>query len=79
MGFRVETCHGAGKYSILDCTRKSSLTLHQPALGASLKVAKDLKLFDRWHERGDGEMTREQLAEMVSCDLDLFCQYTCMQ
>lgn len=47
--------------------------MYQPALGAALKVSKDLRLFDKWHERGDGEMTREQLAEMVSCELDLLC------
>ncbi|KAI1446999.1 S-adenosyl-L-methionine-dependent methyltransferase [Annulohypoxylon stygium] len=40
----------------------------QPALGAALKVAKDLKLYDKWHELGDGEMTCEQLSELVSCD-----------
>ena len=49
--------------------------MYQPALGAALKVSKDLRLFDKWHESGDGEMTREQLAEMVSCDSNLFCQY----
>lgn len=46
----------------------------QPALAAAPKTAKDLELYDRWHEHGDGEKTEEQLAEMVSCDLDLLCQ-----
>lgn len=49
--------------------------MFKPALGAALKVLKDLQFFDKWHERGDGEMTREQLADMVSCDPDLLCQY----
>ncbi|KAI2465128.1 S-adenosyl-L-methionine-dependent methyltransferase [Annulohypoxylon bovei var. microspora] len=40
----------------------------QPALGAALKVAKDLKLYDKWHECGDEEMTCEQLSKLVSCD-----------
>lgn len=44
------------------------LCMSQPALGASLKVGKDLRLFEKWHECGDGEMTSEQLAEIVSCD-----------
>ncbi|KAI0139592.1 S-adenosyl-L-methionine-dependent methyltransferase [Hypoxylon sp. NC0597] len=44
------------------------LCMGQPALGAALKVAKDLKLYDKWHEQGDQEMTYDQLAEMVSCD-----------
>ena len=48
--------------------------MYQPALGAALKVSKDLQLYNKWHERGDGEMTREQLAEMVSCHPDLLCQ-----
>lgn len=47
------------------------LCMGQPALGAALKVSKDLQLFDKWHERGDGAMTREQLAAMVSCDPNL--------
>lgn len=40
----------------------------QPALGAALKVGKDLQLFEKWHEHGDGEMTGEQLAGIVDCD-----------
>ncbi|RYP72849.1 hypothetical protein DL769_004364 [Monosporascus sp. CRB-8-3] len=47
------------------------LCMGQPALGASLKVTKDLKLYDKWHERCDVELTGEQLAEMVSCDFNL--------
>ncbi len=40
----------------------------QPAIGAALKVIKDLELFEKWHERGDGAMRGDQLAEIVSCD-----------
>ena len=44
------------------------LSGHQPALGAALKVVKDIQLFEKWHDRGDDAMTGEQLAELVSCD-----------
>lgn len=50
--------------------------MHKPALGPALKVSKDLQLCDKWHERGDGEMTKEQLADIVSCEPDLLCQYS---
>ena len=40
----------------------------QPAIGAVLKVTKDLELFEKWHEHGDGAMRGDQLAEIVSCD-----------
>lgn len=40
----------------------------KPAVGASLKVVKDLKLFERWHERGDVPLTHAELAELVPCD-----------
>ncbi|KUI74029.1 Demethylsterigmatocystin 6-O-methyltransferase [Cytospora mali] len=41
----------------------------QPALGAALKVGKDLSLYDKWHERGDTEMTFAELVEMLpACD-----------
>ncbi|MCJ1386377.1 hypothetical protein MMC17_009503 [Xylographa soralifera] len=44
------------------------LCMGQPALSAALKVATDLELFKKWHEHGDGAMTSEELAELVSCD-----------
>ena len=40
----------------------------QPALGASLKVVKDLNLFEKWHQQGNVALTFEELAELVSCD-----------
>ncbi|RMD44105.1 hypothetical protein DV735_g969, partial [Chaetothyriales sp. CBS 134920] len=40
-------------------------TLH-PSLG--LKLNKNLQLFEKWHDRGDGELSSKELAEMVSCD-----------
>lgn len=46
----------------------------QPALGAALKVGKDLQLFEKWHDCGDGEMTGERLSEIVSCDSTLLGQ-----
>ncbi|KAL1866897.1 hypothetical protein Daus18300_006600 [Diaporthe australafricana] len=39
-----------------------------PALGASLKVAKDLQLFEKWHERGNSAENSNDLAAEVSCD-----------
>lgn len=47
------------------------LCMSQPALGAALKVVKDIQLFEKWHDRGDDAMTGEQLAELVSCDSNL--------
>ncbi|KEY64592.1 hypothetical protein S7711_03651 [Stachybotrys chartarum IBT 7711] len=44
------------------------LCMGQPALGASLKVAKDLGIFDKWHELGDLELTSAKLAEIASCE-----------
>ncbi|KAH6660302.1 S-adenosyl-L-methionine-dependent methyltransferase [Truncatella angustata] len=47
----------------------SRLVLTEPALGASLKVTKDLKLFDKWHEAGLRDpQTSVQLAELAGCD-----------
>ncbi|KAL4867610.1 hypothetical protein BDV12DRAFT_209748 [Aspergillus spectabilis] len=43
------------------------LCMNQPALGASLKVAKDVQLFERWHEQGDSVQDSNSLAEMVGC------------
>ncbi|KAL8923979.1 MAG: hypothetical protein Q9208_004263 [Pyrenodesmia sp. 3 TL-2023] len=47
------------------------LCMGQPALGAALKVAKDLQLFNKWHDCGNGEMTSDELASIVSCDPSL--------
>ena len=49
-------------------------TLEGINAGASLKVGKDLQLFEKWHECGDGEMTGERLAEIISCDPALLGQ-----
>jgi hypothetical protein len=46
----------------------------KPALEASLKVAKDLQLFEKWHERGDGPEKSDTLADLVQCDKQLFCK-----
>jgi len=40
----------------------------QPALGASLKVGKDLGLYGKWHEAGGEEKTSQELASLVGCD-----------
>ncbi|KAL7952329.1 S-adenosyl-L-methionine-dependent methyltransferase [Trichoderma compactum] len=48
------------------------LCMNQPALEASLKVAKDLQLFEKWHERGDGPENSDTLADLVQCDKQLF-------
>ncbi|KAL7928632.1 S-adenosyl-L-methionine-dependent methyltransferase [Trichoderma chlorosporum] len=48
------------------------LCMNQPALIASWKTAKDLQLFEKWHERGDGPESSDALAELVGCDKQLF-------
>ncbi|KAI0977487.1 S-adenosyl-L-methionine-dependent methyltransferase [Xylaria arbuscula] len=47
------------------------LCMGQPALGAALKVAMDLKVFEMWHEQENTDMTAKELASMVSCDPEL--------
>ena len=37
-------------------------------------MAKDLRLFERWHERGDIPLTHKELAQLVSCDALLLRQ-----
>ncbi|KAK3940206.1 O-methyltransferase-domain-containing protein [Diplogelasinospora grovesii] len=37
----------------------------QPALGAALKVGKDLELYEKWQERGNVEMNFQQLSKML--------------
>ncbi|KAL5341123.1 S-adenosyl-L-methionine-dependent methyltransferase [Aspergillus crustosus] len=45
------------------------LCLTEPALGACLKIARDLKLFERWDEIGeDAVCTAEELAKRVKSD-----------
>ncbi|KAK8069621.1 S-adenosyl-L-methionine-dependent methyltransferase [Apiospora phragmitis] len=50
------------------------LCMTQPALGASLKVAKDLKLFEKWHERGGLAESTTDLAALVDCDPQLLAR-----
>ncbi|KKK24807.1 hypothetical protein P175DRAFT_0439305 [Aspergillus ochraceoroseus IBT 24754] len=45
------------------------LCMTEPALGASLKVARDLHLFEKWYQLGDNApQSGEQLAKLVGCD-----------
>ncbi|KAJ5578593.1 uncharacterized protein N7459_007557 [Penicillium hispanicum] len=44
------------------------LCMNQPALYASLKVAKDLQLFEKWQEKGNDAEHSDDLAKMVNCD-----------
>ncbi|KAL4882669.1 S-adenosyl-L-methionine-dependent methyltransferase [Aspergillus karnatakaensis] len=45
------------------------LVLTEPALGACLKIARDLELFERWHEIGESAVcTAGELAKRVGCD-----------
>ncbi|KAJ0108716.1 hypothetical protein J7T55_011206 [Diaporthe amygdali] len=41
------------------------LAMGQPALGAALKIALDLQLYQKWHEAGDGEKSLEDLHKLV--------------
>ncbi|WQF84394.1 Putative O-methyltransferase domain, S-adenosyl-L-methionine-dependent methyltransferase superfamily [Colletotrichum destructivum] len=49
------------------------LCMIQPALGAALKICKDLQLFEKWSKKGAVAMTSEQLAGVVggSCESGL--------
>ncbi|KAL4987814.1 S-adenosyl-L-methionine-dependent methyltransferase [Aspergillus falconensis] len=47
------------------------LTMNEPSLGASLKIVKDLKLLEKWHERGDGVEDAKTHADMVGCQAEL--------
>lgn len=47
------------------------LCMTEPALGASLKVARDLQLFEKWDKLGDVPQSGEQLGELVRCDVIL--------
>ncbi|KAI0204036.1 S-adenosyl-L-methionine-dependent methyltransferase [Astrocystis sublimbata] len=47
------------------------LCMGQPALGAALKVAMDMRLFELWQEKGREESTARELAWIVSCDPEL--------
>ncbi|KAL4931698.1 S-adenosyl-L-methionine-dependent methyltransferase [Aspergillus undulatus] len=51
------------------------LCLTEETLGACLKVARDLHLFERWHEMGeDAVCSAEDLAQRVGCDEFLLCR-----
>ncbi|KAK7182858.1 hypothetical protein DPSP01_011978 [Paraphaeosphaeria sporulosa] len=47
------------------------LCMSQPALGAALKVCKDLQLFEKWYEGGDKALSSEQLSDLVPCEAAL--------
>ncbi|KAL4794686.1 S-adenosyl-L-methionine-dependent methyltransferase [Aspergillus venezuelensis] len=47
------------------------LCMHEPALGACLKIVKDLDLWAKWHERGDEPLDSSSLAAMVGCQPEL--------
>lgn len=75
MGNVSEAVHDPGNMpfqvlsSIANC-------LNQPALGAALKISKDLQLFEKWSEKGAEAMTSGQLAEVIggSCEPGLLCK-----
>ncbi|KAL3465496.1 S-adenosyl-L-methionine-dependent methyltransferase [Aspergillus heterothallicus] len=50
------------------------LCMNEPALVASIKVARDLQLFEKWHERGDSVQDSDSLARMVQCQPELFAR-----
>ncbi|OLN90335.1 Demethylsterigmatocystin 6-O-methyltransferase 7 [Colletotrichum chlorophyti] len=41
------------------------LCMIQPALGATLKILKDLQVFEKWQAVGGGQMTSSQVAEAI--------------
>ncbi|KAL0942358.1 o-methyltransferase [Colletotrichum truncatum] len=51
------------------------ILLSQPAVIGTLKVMKDLRLFQKWNEKGNQPMTSVQLADLVGkCDSALLCR-----
>ncbi|KAJ5497534.1 hypothetical protein N7463_009521 [Penicillium fimorum] len=47
------------------------LCMGQPALGAALKVCKDLELFENWHKVGGHAATADELSKLVPCETAL--------
>lgn len=47
---------------------KDLIRNYKPALLGSLKVARDLQLFEKWYKHGDTPRTSQELIEIVSCD-----------
>ena len=71
MGDRLSARHDSGSYTVISFQKSISLTLYisrQPALSAALKVTKDLKLFEKWHDCGDVALGPNELAQLTSCD-----------
>ncbi|PWY75785.1 S-adenosyl-L-methionine-dependent methyltransferase [Aspergillus eucalypticola CBS 122712] len=51
--------------------RIARMCMGEPALSASLKVVKDLRLFEKWHADGDGARSGDELAALANCERDL--------
>ncbi|KAK1728335.1 S-adenosyl-L-methionine-dependent methyltransferase [Colletotrichum acutatum] len=53
------------------------ICMTQPALGATLKILKDLQLFEKWQARNGEQMTSCQLAELLggTCDPALLYRF----
>ncbi|GKZ85515.1 hypothetical protein AnigIFM56816_011483 [Aspergillus niger] len=51
--------------------RVARMCMNEPALWASLKIVKDLQLFEKWHEQGDEAQSSDELAALVHCNPDL--------
>ncbi|KAF0324383.1 o-methyltransferase [Colletotrichum asianum] len=47
------------------------LNMTQPALGAAIRTVKDLELFERWNEHGNGPLTSAQAAEIIGGNYNL--------
>ncbi|KAE8367010.1 S-adenosyl-L-methionine-dependent methyltransferase [Aspergillus caelatus] len=47
------------------------LCMGQPALGAALKVCKDLELFEKWDKAGNEAMNADELAKLTPCEAAL--------
>ncbi|OJI80340.1 hypothetical protein ASPTUDRAFT_937004 [Aspergillus tubingensis CBS 134.48] len=54
--------------------RISRMCMGEPSLSASLKVVKDLQLFEKWHANGDEARSGDELTALVNCDRDLLGQ-----
>lgn len=79
MGDHCQTLYGPGECILI--IDNHQLTCVKPALGAALKVCKDLELFENWHQVGDHAATADELSKLVPCEtalLGMRPQYRCI-
>ncbi|KAL2824851.1 S-adenosyl-L-methionine-dependent methyltransferase [Aspergillus cavernicola] len=68
---RIKTLLAAYALCTITVGIRILIGLSQPALGAALKVCKDLELFENWHQAGDHAATADELSKLVPCETAL--------